>query len=77
MIDLKKVVRLKPLTETIQVKDISDAVYFSSAYSDYISNSRLKLINPEENGTPSKFFEGLNNNKIYSDALIFGSAVHE
>lgn len=77
MIDVYKIVTLKPLTETIKVEDISDAEYFSKAYCNYISNSRLKLINPDEGGTPSKFFEGLNNNKIYSDALIFGSAVHE
>jgi len=77
MIDIYKLVTLKPLTDTIKVEDISDSVYFSKAYSNYISNSRLKLINPDEGGSPSKFFEGLNNNKIYSDALIFGSAVHE
>jgi len=77
MIDVYNAVKLKPLTETVYIKDISDAEYFSNAYGDYISNSRLKLINPDENGSPNKFFEGLNNNKIYSDALIFGSAVHE
>ena len=77
MIDVYKAVKLKPLTDSVIIKDISDAEYFSKAYSDYISNSRLKLINPDEEGTPRKFFEGLNNNKIYSDALIFGSAVHE
>ena len=47
MIDVYKIVTLKPLTDTIKVEDISDAVYFSKAYSRYISNSRLKLINPE------------------------------
>ena len=77
MIDVYKAVQLKPLTETVHIKDISDEVYFSKEYGNYISNSRLKLINPDEGGSPSKFFEGLNNNKIYSDALIFGSAVHE
>lgn len=77
MIDVYKAVKLKPLTDTVHIEDISDKVYFSKAYSKYISNSRLKLINPDEGGSPSKFFAGLNNNKIYSDALIFGSAVHE
>lgn len=77
MINLYDVVKLKPLTDSIVIKDISDAEYFSNAYGNYISNSRLKLINPDEGGTPQKFFAGLNNNKIYSDALIFGSAVHE
>jgi len=77
MIDVYNIVKLKPLTDSIVIKDISDAEYFSKSYGDYISNSRLKLINPDENGSPKKFFEGLSNNKIYSDALIFGSAVHE
>lgn len=77
MINVYEAVKLKPLTETVHIKDISDEVYFSKAYGDYISNSRLKLINPDEGGDPNKFFAGLNNNKIYSDALIFGSAVHE
>ena len=77
MINVYEAVKLKPLTETVHIKDISDEIYFSKAYGNYISNSRLKLINPDEGGNPTKFFEGLNNNKIYSDALIFGSAVHE
>ena len=77
MINIYETVKLKPLTETVHIKDISDEVYFSKEYGDYISNSRLKLINPDEGGSPSKFLAGLNNNKIYSDALIFGSAVHE
>jgi hypothetical protein len=77
MIDVYKAVKLKPLTDTVHIKDISDEVYFSKEYGNYISNSRLKLINPDEGGSLSKFFAGLNNNKIYSDALIFGSAVHE
>ena len=77
MINIYETVKLKPLTETVHIKDISDEVYFSKEYSDYISNSRLKLIDPTDGGTPNKFFEGLGNNKLYSDALIFGSAVHE
>ena len=77
MINIYETVKLKPLTETVHIKDISDEVYFSKEYSNYISNSRLKLIDPTDGGTPNKFFEGLGNNKLYSDALIFGSAVHE
>ena len=65
MIDVFKTVKLKPLTDSIVIKDISDSEYFSKTYSDYISNSRLKLINPDEKGDPNKFFAGLNNNKIY------------
>lgn len=70
-------IKLKPLLNTLKLEDIDDSVYFSKRYSGYVSNSRLSLINPKQGGTPEKYFEGLSNNKIYSDSLIFGSAVHE
>ena len=68
-------VSFTPLLETLKVLDISDEEYFGDAYKDYISNSRLALINPEQDGSPKDFFEGLRNK--YSDSLYFGSAVHE
>ena len=63
--------------DTLRLEDISDDIYFSEKFSEYISNSRLKLIDPTEGGTPAKFFSGLSANKIYSDSLVFGSALHE
>lgn len=68
---------IKPLIETLRLEDIDDSIYFSEKYSEYVSNSRLSLINPEQDGSPEKFFKGLNSNKIYNDSLVFGSAVHE
>ena len=68
---------ITPILESLKLEDIDDAIYFSEKYSEYISNSRLSLINPEQGGSPEKFFKGLSNNKIYSDSLVFGSAVHE
>lgn len=70
-------IKLTPILESLRLEDIDDAVYFSEKFSGYISNSRLSLINPEQDGSPEKFFQGLSNNKIYSDSLVFGSAVHE
>lgn len=70
-------VKLIPLMDTLRLENIDDAVYFSERYSGYISNSRLGLINPDQGGNPKKYFEGFAGNKIYSDALVFGSAVHE
>lgn len=67
---------IKPLIDTLRLEDIDDEVYFSEKYSGYISNSRLGLINPEQDGSPEKFFQGLAANKLYKDSLIFGSAVH-
>ena len=70
-------IEITPILDTLRLEDIDDAVYFSEKYSGYISNSRLSLINPEQDGSPEKFFEGLSSHKIYSDSLVFGSAVHE
>lgn len=70
-------IKMTPLLETLRLENIDDAIYFSERYSGYISNSRLGLINPEQGGSPQKYFEGFAANKIYSDSLIFGSAVHE
>lgn len=68
-------IKLTPLLDTLMFEDISDEVYFSKKYSNYISNSRLSLINPEQDGSPDKFFNGTFNN--FSDSLIFGSACHQ
>ena len=68
-------VQLKPIVESIKLLDISDEEYFSSKYKDYISNSRLKLINPDQGGSPQLYKQGLSS--AYSDSLYFGSAVHE
>lgn len=63
--------------DTLRLEKIEDEEYFSKKYSNYISNSRLSLINPEQDNDPVAFFEGLSKHNKYSDALIFGSAVHE
>lgn len=70
-------IKITPLIDTLRLQKISDEVYFSEKYSNYISNSRLSLINPEQDNDPQAFFEGLGKHSKYSDALIFGSAVHE
>ena len=54
---------------------MSDEEYFSSKWSEYISNSRLSLINPEQDGSEERFINGLGGN--YSDSLTLGSAVHQ
>lgn len=72
-----KDIKITPLMNTLYLEKISDAEYFSERFSNYISNSRLSLINPEQDNDPQAFFEGLGKHNKYSDALIFGSAVHE
>lgn len=51
-------IKITPLLDTLEIKKIDDATYFSSTYKQYISNSRLGLINPRQNGSVEKFFEG-------------------
>lgn len=70
-------IKITPLLDTLRLEKIDDEEYFSEKYSNYISNSRLSLINPEQDNDPEAFFEGLSKHNKYSDALIFGSAVHE
>ena len=55
-------------------KEISDEEYFSPKYGHYISNSRLKNIDPLAGGSPTKYKL---NPKISSDSLRIGSTVHE
>lgn len=64
-----------PLIDTIRLLDISDEEYFGSGYKDYISNSRLKLMNPDQGGSPEQYKLGLSSGGC-SDSLLFGSAVH-
>lgn len=67
--------KIKPLLDTLKLEKISDETYFSKKYSNYISNSRLGLINPKQGGNPEKFFAGFK--PIYSGSLDLGSTVHE
>ena len=67
--------KITPLIETLWIGKIADADYFSKQYKNYISNSRLSLIDPSKDGSPEKFFAGFK--PIYSSSLELGSAVHE
>lgn len=70
-------VKLIPLLGTIQLIEMSDEEYFSDKWAGYISNSKLALINPDQDGSPQIYKEGLSKHPKYSDSLVFGSAVHE
>ena len=67
--------KIIPKPETIRLLDISDEEYFGKNYRKYISNSKLSLINPHQEGSAEKFFRGFES--LFSDSLYFGSAVHE
>lgn len=69
--------RIRMIPESIKRLDISDEEYFGKNYTNYISNSKLSLINEDEGGSPKKFKEGLSANKIETEALTLGSTVHQ
>lgn len=59
---------------TIKLLKMTDAEYFSKQYKDYISNSKLSLINPDEDGSFEKYQVGFK--QEYSDSFELGSAIH-
>lgn len=70
-------IKIIPITESLEIRDISDEIYFGPKYKRYISNSSLSLINPAQGGSPQMYKEGLGAHSKYSDSLYFGSAVHQ
>ena len=66
--------RIIPDFNSVHREAISDEVYFSSKYAKFLSNSRLKWINPVEGGSPLLFQSPP---KQRSTALNLGSAIHE
>lgn len=47
--------KIVPDLNSIRRVDMDDDVYFSNKYSDYISNSRLKYIDPKDGGSPELY----------------------
>ena len=69
-------IKLEPLLDTLLLEKIDDSVYFTSpVYKHRISNSRLGLLNPRQDGTPEKFFSGFKSS--FNASFALGSAVHE
>lgn len=63
--------KIIPIKDSVISKQIDDATYFSSEYKDYISNSRLGLL---EDGDLILFLKGLVSKSTSS--LAIGTAVH-
>lgn len=64
-------IKIKPLLETLQLENISDSIYFSNRYKNYISNSRLGLL--KSKGAKA-FFEGIKSE--YNPSFKFGGDLH-
>ena len=68
-------IQIEIIPETIKLLKISDEEYFNNPeWKDYISNSKLSLINPDEGGSPEKFKSGFKQD--YSESFDLGGAVH-
>lgn len=66
--------KIIPVMDSIKRLDISDEEYFSDKYRGYISNSRLKYINPKEAGTPELYKHPP---RFTTQSLKVGSALHQ
>lgn len=61
---------------SVQRLTMDDATYFGPLYKDYVSNSKLALICPEQDGHPKKYSEGFKKPTVAS-FFDLGSAVHQ
>lgn len=66
-------VKFEIVKNSVTISDMSDEKYFSD-YKDYVSNSRLSLINPEENGSMLKYLQGFKGGS--SSYFGLGTAFH-
>ena len=64
-----------PIVSSARRLKISDEIYFSHKYSDYISNSKLSYINKVQGGSPIKYKIGFTGETTPS--LQLGSAIHQ
>ena len=62
------------IPESIRLLKMDDSEYFSPKYKEYISNSKLGLINPDEGGSLELFLSP--HKESYSDSLELGTALH-
>jgi len=66
--------KVELIKDSIERINMSDEEYFSEKYKNYISNSKLSLINPEQDGSPKKFKEGIK--QEFNSSFDLGTAVH-
>ena len=73
--ELFKDFKVEVVEGSVKRIQMSDEVYFGPEYKDYVSNSKMGLLNPSQGGSPQKFFQGFK--PINSTSLVLGSAVHQ
>lgn len=75
MVDIKTDnIKLNPLMDTLRLQKLEDEIYFSEKYSEYISNSRLGLLQKQG---PKAFFDGFGAQIGFNPSFALGSYVHE
>lgn len=62
------------IPESLQLVKMTDEEYFSEKYKDYISNSRLGYLDPDNDGSIEKYLKGFE--EKYSESFELGSAIH-
>ena len=62
------------IPESIRLVKLTDEQYFSKDYGEFVSNSKLGLINPDEGGSLEKYNAGYSGD--YNESFELGSAVH-
>lgn len=63
------------IPETIRLIKMTDEEYFNNAeYKDYVSNSSLSRLDPDNDGSIENYLKGFDNK--YSEAFELGSAIH-
>jgi len=62
------------IPESIKLVKLTDERYFSKEYGDYVSNSKLGLIDPSEGGSLEKYKAGYSGD--YNESFELGSSVH-
>ena len=66
--------KIEIILDSIQLIRMSDEEYFSPKYKDYISNSGLGLLNPEQGGSLEAYINGFE--EKFSESFELGSAIH-
>lgn len=74
--NILKKIKITPIIDSLLMEKIDDNIYFSEKYNDYISNSRLTLLNSKSGGSCQKFLDGLGANNNYNASFLLGSGVH-
>ena len=70
--DLIKQIKITPILDSLKLEDISDEIYFSQRFKNYISNSRLGLL--KSKGAEA-FFKGIKSE--YNPSFATGSMLHQ